>query len=218
MYGIDNQAKPVTVKPFRMDSRPVSNSNFFDFLSTHEEWRADQVSHSFADSNYLAHWKQPEIQKNDRPVVRVSWFAAAAYCEARGGRLPLTNEWEFVAIADGSILDARKSASYRGRILKWYSQPGDSAKLTSVNDGIPNIYGIYHLHGLIWEWTEDFNTFFAMMDSRGDSEKSKEQFCGAGAGNANDREDYPAFMRYAMRSSLTAQSTQPLLGFRCAYD
>jgi formylglycine-generating enzyme required for sulfatase activity len=218
LFGLEKGIAAITVKPFRIDRRPVTNREFFRFVATHPEWQAKAVDHSFADKNYLRHWINVKAQQDDRPVVNVSWFAASAFCEFKGGRLPTTSEWELVASADATQKDARGTAQFRESILQWYSKPANASALPSVAKGSPNAYGVYHLHGVIWELTDDFNTFFVMMDSRGDAEKTKDVFCGAGAANANDREDYAAFMRYAMRASLTAQSTQPLLGFRCAYD
>jgi formylglycine-generating enzyme required for sulfatase activity len=218
LLGLEKEIPAVKVESFRIDRRPVTNREFFRFAADHKEWGAKTVNHSLADQNYLKQWKEKKIQQNDSPVVNVSWFAASAFCEFKQGRLPTTNEWEFVASADETAKDARGSNVYRERILKWYASPSDPKALPTVARGVANVFGIYHLHGLIWELTDDFNTFFIMMDSRGDGGKSKDLFCGAGAAGANDREDYPAFMRYAMRASLTAQSAQALVGFRCAYD
>jgi len=40
--------------------------------------------------------------------------------------------------------------------------------------------------------------------------------CGAGSTGSARREDYAAFMRYALRSCLTPRTALPTLGFRCA--
>ena len=52
-------------------------------------------------------------------MVQVSWFAASAYCEAQGARLPTWNEWEYAAAADETRRDARKDPVWRERILAW---------------------------------------------------------------------------------------------------
>ena len=55
-------------------------------------------------------------------------------------------------------------------------------------------------------------------DSRGDTGLDRQLFCGSGAQGAKDRSDFPAFMRFAYRSSLKAGYTVHNLGFRCAQD
>ena len=66
----------------------------------------------------------------------------------------------------------------------------------------------------------DFQTALVTGESRGDGDLERDLFCGAGvAGTAlQERVNYPAFMRYAYRSSLRGTSTGSTLGFRCAKD
>ena len=75
----------------------------------HPEWRRDRVAGLFADEGYLRHWASaasPGAAIAQQPVTQVSWFAASAYCEARGARLPRWYEWEFAAAA--SATEARR--------------------------------------------------------------------------------------------------------------
>jgi sulfatase modifying factor 1 len=80
-----------------------------------------------------------------------------------------------------------------------------------------NVYGIRDLHGVIWEWVEDFGGLMVSGDSRTQGDPDKLQFCGAGALSAEIRDDYPILMRIALLSSLEANFTTSSLGFRCAY-
>ncbi|MDC2887990.1 hypothetical protein [Psychrosphaera algicola] len=41
--------------------------------------------------------------------------------------------------------------------------------------------GVKDLHGLIWEWTEDFNSALVSGESRSDSNINQKLFCAAGA-------------------------------------
>jgi sulfatase modifying factor 1 len=74
------------------------------------------------------------------------------------------------------------------------------------------------LHGLIWEWTSDFNSAIVTGDARGDTGIERQLFCGSGSLGAGDRNAFPAFMRFGFRSSLKASYTVHNLGFRCARD
>ena len=91
-----------------------------------------------------------------------------------------------------------------------------------VGNGGPNLLSSFHvigdLHGLVWEWTSDFNSAIVTGDARGDTGLERNLFCGAGSLGAKDTGNFPAFMRFGMRSSLKASYTVHNLGFRCAKD
>jgi formylglycine-generating enzyme required for sulfatase activity len=147
----------------------------------------------------------------------VSWFAANAYCEQRGGRLPTWTEWEYVAAADEVSRDARSNAAWRQRMLNWYSRP-NAAVLQRVGASPANVFGVQDLHGLVWEWVADFNSLLVSADSRGEGDPDITRFCGSGAISMEQKENYAILMRVAMLSSLQARYTTENLGFRCAYD
>ena len=107
--------------------------------------------------------------------------------------------------------------SSNARCSKWYCAPA-TAKLSPVGLGQTNFWGIHDLHGLVWEWVADFNSALVTGDAQGDTGLDRGLFCGGGAQGAADVQDYPAFMRYAFRSSLKADYCVHNLGFRCAKD
>ena len=113
---------PVRIAPFEIMRRPVTNAEFLAFVNTHPAWRRDRVARVFAGPDYLAHWQGPtRLAPGDQaaqPVTRVSWFAAAAYCEAQRARLPRWLEWEYVAAADAVRRDARA----RSRLARPHSR------------------------------------------------------------------------------------------------
>ena len=120
------QVKTATVRPFAMDRRTVSNADFARFVAQHRNWRRDAVARVFADGGYLQHWSSattPGAAIDAQPVTQVSWFAAKAYCEAQGARLPSWHEWEFVAAASAYAADARADPQWRQAILDWYARP-----------------------------------------------------------------------------------------------
>lgn len=215
----DGKQGLATVRPFLLRALPVNNGEFSNFTQKSPQWSAKNVAAVFADGQYLSHWPasgSPGKAQLLQPVTNVSWFAAQAYCESEGARLPTWHEWEYAAAADESRVDARDDPAWRERILAWYSRK--SAPLPSVGATAKNIYGIHDLHGVIWEWVHDASALMVSGDSRNQGDPDTLQFCGAGALSANDRENYPVLMRIAMLSSLGAASTTRNLGFRCAKD
>ncbi|MEO8063548.1 MAG: formylglycine-generating enzyme family protein [Pseudomonadota bacterium] len=211
----------VQVRAFRLDRTPVTNAQFLRFVRSHPQWRRDRIARLFADAQYLTQWQGAitlgAAARAAQPVTRVSWFAAKAYCEARGARLPTWNEWEYVAAADESVADARGNPVWRQRILDWYARPSGVA-LSDVGHGPPNYYGVSDMHGLTWEWVLDYNALLVSSDSREQGGADKTKFCGEGALSTTDRDNYAVLMRIAFLSSLEAGYTTANLGFRCATD
>jgi formylglycine-generating enzyme required for sulfatase activity len=213
----DASPEPVQVAAFSMRSVAVTQGEFLRFVIAHPEWQRGRVARAFSDEGYLQDWRTAvalaDVDSARRPVVNVSWFAAQAYCEGEGGRLPTWTEWEYVAAADATRRDARDDPVWLARILGWYARPANAA-LPAVG-GAANVYGVRDVHGLVWEWVEDFNALLVSPDSRGGSDPDKLKFCGAGAINLQDRQNYAVLMRVALLSSLNASDSTGSLGFRC---
>lgn len=218
IYGRDSQL--VTINSFQMDILPVTNANYLAFVKTNKRWRKSNIKKLFADGNYLNHWKNDTTIGNEMnansAITNVSWYAAKAYCECQGKRMSTVNEWEFVAMANENIADARKIAKYNQQILAWYEKPNTSNN--PVGNSLKNYWGVFDLHGLVWEWTSDFSSIFLIDESKNDSSTNKKLFCGSGKFTKTDLMNYAAYMRYAFRESLKANYSLQNLGFRCVKD
>jgi formylglycine-generating enzyme required for sulfatase activity/flagellar biosynthesis GTPase FlhF len=92
-----------------------------------------------------------------RPVEHVSWDDAQVYGEVAGLRLPSEAEWEYASRAGSTRRfcfgdnegDLKRYALYGG-----YKRQG--AKATrEVGGMLPNAFGLYDVHGNVWEWCQD---------------------------------------------------------------
>src|SRR5690606_35888972 len=123
-----------------------------------------------------------------RPVTEVSWFAAKAYCESVGKRLPTMDEWEYVAAASRTARDASRDPAFIIELLALYTtRRGD--ELPVAGSGAPNAYGVRDLHGVVWEIVADFNSIMVADDSRGTSgsgERDHQLYCAGAAIGAAD--------------------------------
>jgi formylglycine-generating enzyme required for sulfatase activity len=122
-------------------------------------------------------WFQPPSAAADtnRPVEQVTWFDATNYCatltgrELAGGRIP-TNcvyrlpteaEWEYAC--RGWSSDRRFSygddPGYTN--LTNYAWYGDNSGGTThpVGQKLPNPWGLYDMHGNVWEWCQDWSVY-----------------------------------------------------------
>ena len=221
LFRAATESKEVPVRAFYLDKLPVTTGEYLEFVRANPRWRRSQVKRLFAEPSYLKNWESDlEPGTNaplSTPATYVSWFAAKAFAQWKGKRLPTLAEWEHAAGASSTRPDGENDPAFRQEVLRWYTTLG--AAPGAVGAGQPNFWGIGDMHGLIWEWVLDFNTALVTGDSRADSGGlERGLFCGAGAQNARDAADYPAFMRLGFRSSLAAGYCIHNLGFRCAKD
>jgi formylglycine-generating enzyme required for sulfatase activity len=113
------------------------------------------------------HWRNPGIsQKDDHPVVCVSWNDAMAFCKwlsertGRKVRLPTEAEWEYACRAGtdtsyhfGNTVspgEANFDGSPTGGVFR--------QKTVSVASFTPNRWYLYGMHGNAAEWCTDWHT------------------------------------------------------------
>ena len=128
--------------------------------SEHPEWRRDRVARAVRGRRSTSRTGSPRPSPAQRfarqPVVHVSWFAASAYCEARGARLPTWYEWEYAAAASETAPDARRDRRWRQHDPRRGTRDPRARRLPNVGSTPANYYGVQDLHGVVWEWVDDF--------------------------------------------------------------
>src|SRR5262245_47317789 len=87
----DEAAHTVTLeRGFWLDATEVTKQAYRQFLLAVPRWQKAQVDAGLHDGGYLSEWTGNEYPagESDRPVVNVSWHAAAAFATWAGKRLP----------------------------------------------------------------------------------------------------------------------------------
>jgi len=91
------------------------------------------------------------------PVEKVTWHDASAFCKAlgEGFRLPTEAEWEYACRAGSQSRwffgDDEKELGRHA----WYKDNSDE-KTHDVATKLPNKFGLYDMHGNVWEWCRDW--------------------------------------------------------------
>ena len=162
-------------KPFAVGRCAVTRGEFAAFVTatghkmdggahvwTGKEWKLDPSKS----------WRDPGFAQDDsHPVVCVSWHDAQAYIawlsNASGApyRLPSEAEWEYSCRAGtatpfwwGSSITPEQ-ANYDGSVTPYQGggQKGEYRKRTvPAQSFAANPWGLYQVHGNVWEWCEDF--------------------------------------------------------------
>lgn len=135
---------------------------------------------AFEGRNPKYSWRNPGFQqRDDHPVVNVTWNDAVAMCkwlsekEGKTYRLPTEAEWEYAARAGtrtryftgddpqsllkgANIFDADAS-KYWERWAQFALRGHDGFPFTApVGSFPPNAFGLHDMHGNAWEWTADW--------------------------------------------------------------
>jgi formylglycine-generating enzyme required for sulfatase activity len=112
-------------------------------------------------------WRKPGYwrpQADDEPVVQVAWNDAIAFCDwlsEREGidyRLATEAEWEYACRAGSS---GRWCCGDDPAPLGDYAWTRDNAGFVThaVGTKRPNVFGLYDMHGNVWEWCQDRYAF-----------------------------------------------------------
>ena len=74
------------------------------------------------------------------------------------------------------------------------------------------------MHGLVWEWVEDYSALFVNADGRAQDARKQLDYCGGAALSLGDRRNYAVLMRIALLAAMEGAQDGAYLGFRCARD
>lgn len=188
------------------DEKPAHTVRISAFYMDHYEVTQNQFQ-TLMGQNPSKH-KGP-----DNPVEQLGWLAAVKYCnmrslreglnpcytleplrcdyEANGYRLPTEAEWEYACKAGTKTTYSFGNDPAQLRNYAWYQ---DNANKTThpVGQKTPNPWGLYDLHGNVWEWCntyyqEDEYSDQPAQDPRG-PESSEE--CVLRGGGWNSSGDY----------------------------
>ena len=140
-------------------------------------WNESEDKFEGPDPKY--NWKNTGFRyEDDHPVVNVSWNDAVEFCkwlsekEGKEYRLPTEAEWEYACRAGSTdrfffgnkendlvkysnVADSSLKRKYAG--ASWALSERDGYAFSApVGSFKPNKFGLYDMHGNVWEWCKDW--------------------------------------------------------------
>jgi formylglycine-generating enzyme required for sulfatase activity len=114
------------------------------------------------------YWDNPGLlQNDDHPVTCVSWNDAQKFAEwitlkeGKSYRLPTEAEWEYgcragrtAAFANGAMTEFKCGRDPKLDKIGWYCGNAEG-NTHPVARKRPNTWGLYDMHGNVWEWCQD---------------------------------------------------------------
>ena len=204
----------ITIGSFYLDRTEVTNAQFKSFVDRSSEWRKDKIAAAYHNGKYLQHWNAnsfPAGQEN-HPVTFVSWYAAVAFCQDQGKRLPTEAEWEYAARGGLSGKQFPWGDEMPDKTRANYSATGLNAP-TTVANYLANGYGLHDMAGNVWEFLADeWQRYPAAATATTDYLKvtSRRALRGGSFGGS------PVNLRVTYRDSHSPENAVGHVGFRCA--
>jgi formylglycine-generating enzyme required for sulfatase activity len=215
----------------------VTNAQYAEFLTqvgNREEGGAPWygIEDGFGDLSSLKGTWSADPEYYDDPVVEVTWYGAAAYCDWAGGRLPTEAEWEKAAkgdtdnvfpwgdqfYSDVANVDDETEFSEDKIICSDSGCDGyvDTAPVGSFLGGA-SPYSVLDMAGNVWEWVYDW------YDDDYYSYSPYENPAGPADGELKIRRggswwSYDLNVRVANRGPVKPTAADITLGFRCVFE
>lgn len=235
----DETQHTVTLSAFRMSKYEITNAQYAAFLNAksigsnglyaagayptqaliYDSYVAYSGSYDWGLHYSNSQWV-PVAGYENAPVINVTWYGSTEFATSVGGTLPTEAQWEYACRAGtttpfntGNFLTNLQANyywayPYNGGTNTVTTYPG---KTQTVGTYAANAYGLYDMHGNVWEWCADWYGTYpttAQTNPTGAATGSYRVFRGGGWGRSAQ------YCRSAFRSSYYPSNGDFIIGFR----
>jgi len=231
----DETQYQVTLSAFRMSVFETTNAQYADFLNAERIGNDGKYAAGAYPTQALiagtsswgltysgSQWV-PEVGYENNPVINVTWYGATEFATYVGGTLPTEAQWEYACRAatttpfnTGTCLSNIQANydwayPYSTCTNTYTTLPG---KTQAVGTYPPNTYGLFDMHGNVWEWCSDWYGAYpttAQANPTGAATGSRRIFRGGSWGHSTQS------CRSAYRYDLNPSSYTNSGGFRVVF-
>ena len=217
---VERPTRMVTIKPFQLGETEVTWAQYQGCIDS------GSCSNAASDQGW---------GKANRPAINVSWLDVQNYIRwlnqktEQRFRLPSEAEWEYAARAvvgeGGGDYSWGDNIGVNNANCDGCGSPWDDRQTAPVASFSANAFGLYDMHGNVWEWVQDcWHDNYKGAPSNGDAwetssqEKSQAEQCRRRVLRGGSWHNVRGYLRSAYRSADSIESTYFNFGFRLAHD